>query len=323
MGPRVYVAGHTGLLGSALLRRLEADGYTEVITRTHAELDLTDAPAVRVFFEDQRPEYVLLAAARVGGIGANDRYRAEFIHTNLAIQTSVIDTAYRSGVERLVFFGSNCAYPKDCPQPMMEDYLLSGYLESTSQPYAIAKIAGMAMCEAYNRQYGTCFISLLPPTLYGPRDNFDARSSHALSGLITRIDEAKETNSETVAVWGSGAQRREFLYVDDLADACLLLMNLGDEALRAAFGNTGWVLNVGSGEDLAIMELASVVQQVVGFEGRVVPDTSYPDGADRKLLDSRRFRRLGWTPETSLREGIERTYDWFLGSRTKAAHGLR
>ncbi len=308
---RVYVAGHTGLLGSALLQRLQADGYARVITRTHAELDLTDGAAVRAVFEAERPEYVVLAAARVGGISANDTYRAEFIHTNLAIQTAVIDAAYRAGVARLLFFGSNCAYPKDGAQPMSEEHLLAGPLEPTSEAYAVAKIAGMAMCDAYNRQYGTSFVSLIPPTLFGPGDHFDSRSSHVLSALIDRFDRARERGQPSVEIWGTGAQRREFMYVDDMADACVFVLELDDDMLRSVAEQTRWVLNAGLGQDMTILDLAGQVAGVVGYEGEITTDASRPDGAAQKLLDSSRIRRLGWSPQVTMRDGLERTYRWY------------
>ena len=311
------------MLGSALLRRLEADSYTEVITRARTELDLTDGPMVRAFFEEQRPEYVFLAAARVGGIQANDRYRAEFIHTNLAIQTTVIDTACRSGVERLLFFGSNCVYPKNCPQPMKEDYLHTGPLEPTSEAYAVAKIAGMAMCDAYNRQYGTRYLSLIPPTIFGPGDHFDSESAHVMSALIYRFHRARQDDQPDVEIWGSGSQRREFIYVDDLADACMFMMSVEDEALRQVAEGTGWVLNVGTGEDLRVLELASRIARVVGYDGDITTDPSRPDGAQRKLLDSTRVRQLGWSPQVSFEDGLQRTYDWYRKNGIKLAHALR
>lgn len=319
---RIYVAGHRGLVGSALVRRMQAHAYTNIITRNHAELDLTDLASVRSFFELERPEYVFLAAAKVGGIQANSTYPAEFIQINLAIQTSVIHAAYLTGARRLVFFGSTCAYPGDCPQPMREEHLGSGYLEPTSEPYAIAKIAGMKMCQAYNRQYGTCFFSLIPATLYGPNDNFDARTSHVLSALLARFHQAKQAGQDSVVVWGSGAPRREFLYVDDLADACIFLMALEENRLRAAFQESGWVLNVGCGEDLTVMELASTIQQVVGFQGQTCTDPSRPDGAARKLLDSSKVRRLGWTPKVPLAEGIQRTYSWYQDRGSKVSDAV-
>lgn len=306
----IYVAGHTGLVGSALKRRLQAEGYANVVTRSHAELELTDQMSVRAFFETEKPEYVFLAAAKVGGIQANSEYPAEFIQVNLSIQNSVIHAAYLSGAKRLIFFGSTCAYPKDCIQPMREEQLFSGSLEPTSEPYAIAKIAGMKMCDAYNRQYGTAFFSVIPSTLYGPHDNFDSRTSHVLSALLTRFHNARQSGQEEVIVWGSGTPRREFLYVDDLADACVLLMNLEESALRQAIEETGWVINVGFGEDLTIMGLASTIQKAVGFAGQIRTDPSRPDGVAQKLLDSSKMRKLGWLPKVGLADGIGETYSW-------------
>ena len=320
---KIYVAGHSGLLGSALVRMLQDQGYDNVVTRSRAEMDLTDRPAVEAFLRAERPEYVFLAAGKVGGIWANDSYPAEFIYTNLAIQTSVVHGAYLAGVRRLVFFGSNCAYPKECSQPMREEYLLSGVLEPTSEPFAVAKLAGMKMCEAYNRQYGTCFVTLIPPTLYGPNDSFDSRASHVLSALIDRFEKAKDAGEDSVVVWGSGTPRREFLYVDDMADACLFVMNMDEGALADTLGRSGWVLNVGSGSDLTVMELAHLVRRVIGFSVNLVPDPSRPDGAARKLLDSGRIRQLGWSARFSLEEGVQKTYRWYLSHRPKVADGLR
>jgi len=308
---RIYVAGHRGLVGSALMRRLQADGYTNLITRAHAELDLTDQAKVEDFFKRERPEYVFLAAAKVGGIWANQTYPAEFIYNNLMIQTSVIHTAYLSGVKKLIFFGSTCAYPKECPQPMREKYLLSNYLEPTSEPYAIAKIAGMNMCEAYNRQYGTCFISIIPATLYGPNENFDLETSHVLSALICKFHEAKRGKRDSVVIWGSGIPTREFLYVDDLVDACILLMKLEESVLRPVIEDSGFVINVGSGYDISIMDLAFLIKDIVGCEREPVLDTGKPDGTPRKLLDSHRIMQLGWSPRMSLEEGIRETYEWY------------
>ena len=297
-------------MGSALIRALRANKYTNIVTRSHAELELTDPVPVRAFFETEKPEYVFLAAAKVGGIQANFNYPAEFIQINLSIQNSVIHAAYLSGVKRLMFFGSNCTYPKDCSQPMGENQLFSGSLESTSEPYAIAKIAGMKMCDAYNRQYGTSFLSVIPATLYGPHDNFDSETAHVLSALLTRFHIARESGQQEVAVWGSGIPRREFLYVDDLADACLLLMNIEESELKRAIGEIGWVINVGFGEDLSIKELASKIKRAVGYPGKIRTDPSRLDGVAQKLLDSRRVRNLGWLPKVMLEDGIGETYAW-------------
>ena len=308
---KIYIAGHRGLVGSALLRRLQARGYTNIVTRTHAELELTGQARVREFFGKEQPEYVFLAAAKVGGIQANLAQPAEFIHTNLAIQTSVIDAAHVTGVKRLIFFGSNCTYPRECPQPMREEYLLTGPLEPSSEVYAVAKISGMKMCDAYNRQYGTCFLSVIPATLYGPNDNFDSETSHVLSALLARFHRAREANEGEAIIWGSGRPRREFLYVDDLADACIFLATLDEAELRTAIEDCGWVLNCGSREDLAISELASLIKRAVGFQGEIQTDLSRPDGAARKLLDSSKIARLGWSPRVSLTDGIAMTYSWY------------
>jgi len=302
-GSRIYVAGHRGLVGSALVRRLQAEGFGEVITRDREELDLTDQRAVEDFFARERPEYVFLAAARVGGILANSRYPADFIRENLLIQTHVIDAAYRYGVKKLLFLGSSCIYPKHAPQPMKEEYLLTGPLEPTNEAYAVAKIAGLKMVEYYRRQYGFNGISLMPTNLYGPGDRFDPEQSHVIPALLRRFHEAKERGDGEVVVWGTGTPRREFLYVDDLADAAVFLMGRYDEEM--------WI-NVGVGEDITIQELAEMVKEIVGFRGRIVYDPSKPDGTPRKLLDVSRLFALGWRPRVSLREGLERTYRWYL-----------
>jgi GDP-L-fucose synthase len=302
---RVYVAGHRGLVGSALVRRLEAGGYRNLIKRTHAELDLTDGVAVRAFFEVERPEYVVLAAAKVGGILANNTYPAQFIHENLAIQTNVIHEAWRAGVKRLLFLGSSCIYPRDCPQPIKEEYLLTGPLEATNRPYAIAKIAGIEMCWAYNRQYGTRYLSVMPTNLYGPGDNYDLQNSHVLPALIRKMHEAKQRGDGEVIVWGTGTPRREFLYSDDMADACVMLMCLPDEQFDQLLAEyQPPLINVGCGEDVTIRELAETVAKVVGFEGKLVFDTTKPDGTPRKLLDVSRMFGLGWRPKVSIEAGI-------------------
>lgn len=303
---RIYVAGHRGLVGSAIVRRLERDGYRNLLTRSHAELDLQDERAVAAFFEAERPDYVFLAAARVGGIHANNAYPADFLRDNLQIQTNVIDAAYRAGCKKLLFLGSSCIYPKHAPQPIKEEYLLTGPLEPTNEWYAIAKIAGIKMCQAYRRQYGFLAISLMPTNLYGPNDNFDLQTSHVLPALIRKFHEAKESGADSVTVWGTGSPRREFLHVDDLADACLFLMrHYDDDAL----------INVGCGTDLEIRELAELIRGIVGFEGRIEYDTSKPDGTPRKLLDISRIRALGWSARIPLDEGIRNTYEWFLRHR--------
>ena len=310
---RIFVAGHRGLVGSALVRRLVSEGYTNVRSAARADLDLTDSKAVRLFFERERPEFVFVAAARAGGILANRTYPAEFIYSNLMIQTAVLHAAHLSGVRRLLFFGCACAYSNEAPQPMKEELLLSGSLEPTSEPYAVAKLAGMKMCEAYNRQYRTAFVSVIPASVYGPHDHFDLESSHVLSALLGKFHRARG-GSAPVVVWGTGAPRREFLYVDDVADACLFLMSLDDSTFASVVGFPGSVVNAGMGDDIAIKELALLVKDVVGFTGGVEFDMSKPDGAPRKLLDSGRLRALGWAPKTSLDEGIRRTYEWYRGA---------
>ena len=291
------------------MRALRAKGYNNIITRTHAELDLTDQAAVRDFFARQKPEYVLLAAAKVGGIHANNTYPAEFIQQNLAIQNNVIHEAWRAGVKRLLFLGSSCIYPRDCPQPIREEYLLTGPLEPTNKSYAIAKIAGIEMCHAYNRQYGTRYMAAMPTNLYGPNDNYDLNSSHVLPALIRKMHEAKLSDSDEVVVWGTGTPRREFLYSDDMADACVYLMNQEDEKLKSLFNETEPpLINIGCGEDLTIRELAELVAEIVGFRGELVFDASKPDGTLRKVMDVSKIKNLGWKPEVSLREGIARAY---------------
>jgi GDP-L-fucose synthase len=347
---RIYVAGHKGLVGSAILRKLKREGYPKLILRSHKELDLTRQAEVETFFKAEKPEYVFLAAAKVGGILANNNYPAHFIYDNLVIQTNVIHAAYRTGAKKLLFLGSSCIYPRECPQPMKEEYLLSGKLEPTNEPYAIAKIAGIEMCRSYNRQYGTRFISVMPTNVYGPGDNFDLATSHALAALIRKVHEAKiggqpaslktspcqdrqesedriqnvrirdQTSEigdrrgiETVTIWGTGTPRREFLYVDDLADACVFLMKNYDESE---------IINIGAGKDISIRELAEMISDIVGFEGSIEYDPSKPDGTPQKLLDVSRLTGLGWRAKISLREGIEMTYRWYVkeGAR-RTAHG--
>lgn len=306
----VYVAGHRGLVGSAILRKLQSDGYQKLVFRSRQELDLTDQAAVDRFFDETRPGYVFLAAARVGGILANDTYPADFIRDNLLIQTHVIDAAYRSGAKKLLFLGSSCIYPRLAPQPLREDALLTGPLEKTNEAYAVAKIAGIKMCEAYRRQYGFNAICLQPTNLYGPGDNFDLETSHVLPALVRRFHDAKERRAASVTVWGTGNPRREFLYVDDLADAAVFLMNDYDGAE---------MVNVGTGEDLTIRELAEMARDVTGFQGGIVFDSTKPDGTPQKLLDISRLLGLGWRPKTGVREGMRRTYDWFLENQAVAA----
>jgi GDP-L-fucose synthase len=348
---RIYVAGHKGLVGSAIFRRLKAEGYSNLNVRCHQELDLLRQDKVEAFFKREKPEYVFLAAAKVGGILANNSYPAEFIYENLLVEANVIHSAYEAGVRKLLFLGSSCIYPRDCPQPMKEEYLLSGPLEPTNEPYAIAKIAGIRMCQSYNRQYGTRFISVMPTNLYGPGDNFDLETSHVLPALIRKFHEAKtgdwrseiggrkheanehrediasnlkrsdpltsserserSSGSPSVTLWGSGTPRREFLHVDDLADACLFLMNHYEDSE---------IINVGVGKDISISELADLIKDIVGFKGAIRYDRSKPDGTPRKLLDASKLKALGWQPKISLREGIKRTYGWYVeeGARCTA-----
>ncbi|WP_435163699.1 GDP-L-fucose synthase family protein [Paenibacillus glycanilyticus] len=300
---KIYIAGHNGLVGSALLRLLRSRGYDNLVMRSRQELDLRNGEEVKAFFDEESIDYVFLAAAKVGGILANDTYPAEFIRDNLLMATNIIDSAYRSGVRKLLNLGSTCIYPKLAPQPLKESYLLTGELESTNEPYAIAKIAAIKMCQAYNRQYGTRFISVMPTNLYGPNDRFDLNDSHVLPALLRKFHEAKEKSLPSVQVWGTGSPRREFLHVDDLADACLYLMEHyeGSE-----------IVNVGMGEDLTIQELAERIQRVVGYEGDITFDTSKPDGTPRKLADTSKLFGMGWEPAISLDEGLTSTYLWFL-----------
>ncbi len=320
---RIYVAGHRGLAGSAIVRGLRAAGYENLVLRTHAELELTDAAAVRRFFESERPRHVFLAAAKVGGILANDTYPAEFIRENLAIQTNVIHEAWRCGVERLLFLGSSCIYPRECPQPMKEEYLLTGPLEPTNRAYAIAKIAGIEMCWSYNREHGTGFLAVMPTNLFGPGDNYDLSNSHVLPALIRKAHEAKLRGDDRLVVWGSGSPRREFLYSDDMADACVFLMRMPEERYRGLVRPSALPLvNIGAGKDLAIRELAEMVKDTVGFAGRLEFDASKPDGTPRKLLDTSKLESLGWRAGVPLREGIARAYRAFLeetGARDPAA----
>lgn len=300
---RIYIAGHQGLVGSAILRLLQQRGYSNLLLRSHAELDLTQAVAVKQFFQLEQPEYVFLAAAKVGGIQANDTYPADFIRDNLQIQINVIDAAYQTGVKKLLFLGSSCIYPKLAPQPLKEDYLLTGSLEPTNEWYAIAKIAGIKMCQAYRRQYQFNAISLMPTNLYGPGDNFHLTHSHVLPALIRKFHEAKLRGESAVSVWGSGNPRREFLHVDDLADAALFLMQHYDSEA---------IINIGVGKDIRIRELAELVKEVVGYPGAIQFDTSKPDGTLQKLLEVSRLHALGWQARISLRAGIESTYQWYL-----------
>jgi len=307
---RIYIAGHRGLVGSAIVRRLEADGYTGLITRTRTELDLLDKEAVRAFFAKERPEYVFLAAAKVGGIMANNTYPADFIYENLTIQSNIVHAAYEHGSKKLLFLGSSCIYPKMAPQPIKEEHLLSGPLEPTNAPYAVAKIAGIMMCQSFNRQYGTDFISVMPTNLYGPNDNFDLESSHVLPALIRKIDDAKERGDAKVMLWGSGSPMREFLHVDDLADAVVFLMQhySGSE-----------IVNIGTGEDVTIKELAETIQKIVGFRGVIEWDTTKPDGTPRKLLDVSKLHGLGWRHAIELEKGLSATYGWYKEQSVRKA----
>jgi GDP-L-fucose synthase len=314
---RIFVAGAGGLVGSALVRGLTSRGFSNLLTPSRAELDLTDQAAVAAFFQQYKPDYVFLAAAKVGGIHANNSYTAEFIYSNLVIQTNVIHQAWLQGVKRLLFLGSSCIYPRLSPQPMKEEHLLTGPLEPTNEPYAIAKIAGIKLCEAYNRQYGTRFIAVMPTNLYGPGDNFHPENSHVLPALIRRFHEAKQQQATEVVIWGSGTPRREFLYVDDMASGCLHLMQLPDAQLQAELLSypKPCFVNLGTGEDLTIRELAETVQRVVGFTGSLQFDSSKPDGTPRKLQDVSRMHGLGWRHTVALEEGIKRTYAWFLAQQ--------
>jgi GDP-L-fucose synthase len=322
LNSKIYVAGHRGLAGSSLMRQLTAVGYTNLLTRTHAELELTDQAAVRRFFESERPDHVFLAAAKVGGIHANNTYPTDFVFQNLAIQNNVIHNAWQTGVKRLLFLGSSCIYPRDCPQPMREAHLLTGPLEPTNRPYAIAKIAGIELCWALNRQHKTRFLAAMPTNLYGPGDNYDLQNSHVLPALIRKVHEAKLRGDGQVTVWGTGTPRREFLYSDDMADACIRLMQLPDAEFDTLLypspdGGAPPLVNVGCGSDLTIRELAEAAVRVVGFTGELVFDTSKPDGTPRKLLDISRITALGWKPKVALADGIALAYKDFLGTVIK------
>ena len=300
---RIYVAGHRGLVGSALVRKLQSQGYTNLITRTHQELELTNQAAVEAFFQAAKPEFVFLAAAKVGGIFANNTYPAEFAYSNLQIQNNIVHSSYRSGTAKLMFLGSSCIYPKFAPQPIREDALLSGHLEETNKAYALAKIAGIIMCQSYNRQYGTNFVSVMPTNLYGPNDNYHPQNSHVLPALIRRFHEAKVGQAPTVTIWGTGTALREFLFSDDLADACVFLMNNYDDSE---------IVNIGSGSEISIRELAHFVKDAVGYSGKIIFDTAKPDGTPRKLLDSTKLARLGWKPSVALPDGLRLAYADFL-----------
>ena len=323
LNSRIYVAGHRGLVGSAIVRRLSTLGHTKLLQHTHAELDLTNAGAVDAFFASEKPEHVFLAAAKVGGIVANSTYPAEFIRDNLAIQTNVVHACWKVGVKRLLFLGSSCIYPRLAPQPMPESCLLTGPLEATNRPYALAKIAGIEMCWSYNRQYGTCYLAAMPTNLYGPGDNYHLQNSHVIPALLRKFHEARQRGEPSVTVWGSGTPKREFLYSDDMADACVHLMNLPDERFNALLGSDESVsgrfepplVNIGVGEDVTIAELAHLVRDVTGFAGEIVFDRSKPDGTPRKLMDVRLLHGTGWRATTSLAQGLRLAYREFATSQ--------
>lgn len=303
---KIYVAGHLGLVGSALVRNLQTQGYSNLVLKTRDELDLLDSEKVADFFSKEKPEYVFLAAAKVGGIAANNDFPADFIFQNLQVQNNVIQNAYLSGTKKLLFLGSSCIYPRNCPQPIKEEYLLTGPLEQTNEAYAIAKIAGIKMCQSYNKQYSTKFISVMPTNLYGINDNFDLQSSHVLPALLRKFHDAKISGAKEVVMWGTGSPMREFLHVDDLADACVHLMKTYDE---------NEIVNIGTGEDVTIKELAELIKKIVGFKGEIVNDTTKPDGTPRKLLDVSKLHSLDWKHKTSLGDGIKMTYEWFLKNK--------
>jgi GDP-L-fucose synthase len=306
---KIYVAGHRGMVGSAIVRTLSAQGYSNLVLRTHSELDLIDQAAVHRFFEQEKPDYVFVAAAKVGGIVANNTYRADFIYQNLMIEANLVHAAYRAGVMDMMFLGSSCIYPRECAQPIKEEYLLTGPLEPTNEPYAIAKIAGVKLCENFNRQYGTRYLSAMPTNLYGPNDNYDLQNSHVLPALIRKAHEAKLRGDQTLTAWGTGTPKREFLYVDDMAGACVFLMNSEHKA-----NIEGGLINIGCGEEISIGDVTRLVAEVVGFQGKIEFDTSKPDGTPRKLLDVSRINSLGWKASTPLRDGISKAYQAYLKS---------
>ncbi len=300
---KIYIAGHRGMVGAAILRKLKSDGFINIVTKPSKELDLRNQQAVNVFFEKEKPQFVFLAAAKVGGILANNQYKAEFLYDNLLIEANIIHAAYLAKVEKLLFLGSSCIYPKLAPQPLKEEHLLTGLLEPTNEPYAIAKIAGIKLCEAYRDQYGCNFISAMPTNLYGQGDNYNLETSHVLPALLRKFDSAKREGNRKVEIWGTGTPLREFMYVDDLADGCLFLMQQYNEKL---------FVNIGSGEEVTIKELAEKIKEVVGFNGEIIFDTSKPDGTPRKLMDSSRLHNLGWTPNVNMKKGLEKAYDYYL-----------
>ncbi len=313
---KIFIAGHNGLVGSALHRKLSAYGYSNLLIRDHNDLDLTQQMEVESFFDRERPEFVFLAAAKVGGILANNRYPADFIYTNLMIQANVIHASWKTGVERLLFLGSSCIYPRDCPQPMREEYLLTGSLEQTNEPYAVAKIAGIKLCQSYNRQNFTRYLAVMPTNLFGPWDNFHPENSHVLPALIRRFHEAKLHGKRVVEIWGTGTPRREFLFVEDLAEACVFIMNLNDDSYGLLIHKTpAPLVNIGFGKDITIKELAEMIKNIIGFTGEIQYDETKPDGTPQKLLDVSQMNAMGWTPKTSLKTGVGLTYEWCLKHR--------
>jgi len=314
---RIFVAGHQGLVGSAIMRSLREKGYPNLVVRAHKELELTDQMAVRHFFREEKIDYVIMAAAKVGGIHANNTYPAEFIYDNLMVEANVVHEAYCAGIERILFLGSSCIYPRDALQPMQENALLTGPLELTNEPYAIAKIAGIKLCESYNRQYGTHYRSVMPTNLYGPNDNFDLENFHVLPALMRKFHEAKENAEPFVEIWGTGNPRREFLHVDDLADACVSIMELSDDSYESNVSPRNYHINIGTGEDVTIRELAEMIRDTVGYQGKIQFNADKPDGTPRKLLDVALLNRLGWKFKISLREGLSSTYQWYLGQTEK------
>ena len=323
LNSKIYIAGHQGFVGSALVRQLKLRGYKNLVVRNHKELDLINQQSVIDFFQEEKPEYIILAAAKVGGIYSNNTYPADFIFSNLAIQTNIIHQSFLFGVKRLLFLGSSCIYPRDCPQPIKEEYLLTGVLEKTNQPYAIAKIAGIEMCRSYNRQYGTNNLAVMPTNLFGPNDTYHAENSHVIPAMINKFTKAKDKKDSTVTLWGTGKPRREFLYVDDMAEACILLMNLEDKIFKSLLSyddeiNISSFINIGSGKDLSISELAELVRETVGFKGKIIFDASKPDGTMRKLLDSSRLNKLGWRPALDLKSGLQKTYEDFISMHNQS-----
>jgi len=314
---KIYVAGHNGMVGSAIVRKLREKGCINVITRSSSDLDLTNQQNVHNFLQDESPDYVVIAAAKVGGIYANDSYPAEFIYQNLMIEANLIHGSYLAGVGKLLFLGSSCIYPQESQQPIKEDYLLSGHLEPTNEPYAIAKIAGIKLCESYNRQYGTDYRSIMPTNLYGPNDNFNLKNSHVIPALIRKFHEAKVENKPFVEVWGSGKPMREFLHVDDMADASIYMMNINKELLEKEISTTLSHINIGTGADITIKDVAQIIKEVIGYCGEIVFNNKMPDGTKRKLLDVSKIEHLGWRPTISLEDGLRDTYNWFLDNNNK------